>query len=58
MTDDERYPCIGICQADPQSGLCQGCGRPLIVVPAPAEGPSDEPAGQPLDESSKLVANK
>ncbi|MBU3667402.1 MAG: DUF1289 domain-containing protein [Rhodocyclaceae bacterium] len=26
---DAVYPCIGVCMADPDSGLCQGCGRPL-----------------------------
>lgn len=26
---EDPYPCIGVCMADPVSGLCQGCGRPL-----------------------------
>ncbi|MGI9143480.1 MAG: DUF1289 domain-containing protein [Fluviibacter sp.] len=26
---EEQYTCIGVCMADPASGLCQGCGRPL-----------------------------
>ncbi|WP_145842595.1 DUF1289 domain-containing protein [Denitratisoma sp. DHT3] len=25
-----EYECIGICEPDPLSGRCQGCGRPLI----------------------------
>jgi uncharacterized protein len=40
MSDQENedlYPCIGVCMADPASGLCQGCGRPL------AESESPEP---------------
>ena len=24
------YDCIGICQPDPESGLCEGCGRPYF----------------------------
>ncbi len=26
---EDLYTCIGICMADPATGLCQGCGRPL-----------------------------
>ncbi|MFM8339268.1 MAG: DUF1289 domain-containing protein [Fluviibacter sp.] len=29
------YPCIGVCMADPGTGLCQGCGRPLAEPEAP-----------------------
>lgn len=25
---DVLYPCIGVCITDPESGICQGCGRP------------------------------
>lgn len=31
------YDCIGICQPDPASGLCEGCGRPYFeddAIPA------------------------
>ncbi|HEX6734162.1 MAG TPA: DUF1289 domain-containing protein [Azonexus sp.] len=41
-TDDEFYPCVGICMADPDSGYCLGCGRPplgtptVVAEPAPA----------------------
>lgn len=45
---DELYPCIGICSADPDSGRCLGCGRPLLetpdtdsVPPAPVETTDD-----------------
>lgn len=37
------YPCIGVCMADPDSGLCQGCGRPL----AEPEEPEPLPAAVP-----------
>jgi hypothetical protein len=43
MSDQEiedLYPCVGICMADPASGLCQGCGRPLA---------EPETSGQPVD---------
>lgn len=35
IDDDSAYPCIGVCMADPESGLCQGCGRPLAEPQAP-----------------------
>ena len=25
---DDYYQCIGYCQADPDTGVCLGCGRP------------------------------
>jgi predicted Fe-S protein YdhL (DUF1289 family) len=28
---DDDYPCIGVCAPDPETGLCLGCGRPLLV---------------------------
>ncbi len=31
--DDELYPCVGICMADPDSGYCLGCGRPPLASP-------------------------
>ena len=31
--DEEIYPCVGICQADPDSGYCLGCGRPPMDSP-------------------------
>lgn len=38
MNDNENpsedpYICIGICQPDPDSGYCLGCGRPPLGVP-------------------------
>jgi hypothetical protein len=33
--NEDLYPCIGVCMADPASGLCQGCGRPLAEPVAP-----------------------
>ena len=44
------YECIGVCMADPVSGLCQGCGRPLAE---PATG-DDEPYAVP-DRAEPLV---
>ena len=35
------YPCVGVCMADPESGLCQGCGRPLAEPQSPE---ADDPA--------------
>lgn len=31
--DDDFYPCVGICMADPDSGYCLGCGRPPLESP-------------------------
>jgi hypothetical protein len=48
MSDQENedlYPCIGVCMADPASGLCQGCGRPLAEPETPE--PPDENASIP-----------
>ena len=33
MDNEEQYICIGICMADPDSGYCQGCGRPPLESP-------------------------
>lgn len=32
-TDEDLYPCVGICMADPDSGYCLGCGRPPLGDP-------------------------
>jgi len=31
--EDDLYPCVGICMADPDSGYCLGCGRPPLAAP-------------------------
>ena len=31
--EEEQYLCIGICMVDPDSGYCQGCGRPPLESP-------------------------
>lgn len=31
-SEDARYPCVGVCMADPDSGYCLGCGRPPLPV--------------------------
>ena len=49
MSDDNQedpYPCIGICTADPDSGYCLGCGRPPLASPETvAEAVPPAPAG-------------
>ena len=30
------YICVGVCQIDPESGSCLGCGRPPWPTPEPA----------------------
>lgn len=34
MSEEERYYCVGVCMADPDSGYCVGCGRPPLPSPA------------------------
>lgn len=45
QTNEDLYPCIGVCMADPQSGLCQGCGRPLAEPETAPESPVVVPPG-------------
>lgn len=33
----DPYECIGICQPDPDTGHCSGCGRPLTPAPVTVE---------------------
>jgi hypothetical protein len=30
---EDQYICVGICMLDPDSGYCQGCGRPPLESP-------------------------
>jgi len=42
---EDLYPCLGICQTDPDTGYCIGCGRPPeddAAEATPAE-PADPP---------------
>jgi hypothetical protein len=32
-SQEDFYPCVGICMADPDSGYCLGCGRPPLGEP-------------------------
>ncbi len=55
MTDDneEIYPCVGVCMADPDSGYCLGCGRPPLSTPGiVAEAAPSYPPGNTLKESA------
>ena len=31
-TMDDPYLCVGVCQFDPDSGYCLGCGRPPLPI--------------------------
>ena len=31
-TMDDPYLCVGVCQIDPDSGYCLGCGRPPLPI--------------------------
>lgn len=28
--DEDPYPCVGLCNPDPETGYCEGCGRPPL----------------------------
>lgn len=43
MSEDD-YECIGICEIEPESGICLGCGRPLREE-APALAAEAQAAG-------------
>lgn len=43
----EEYPCVGVCDDDPDSGYCLGCGRP------PAQ--ADELPGNTIPPASLVV---
>jgi hypothetical protein len=45
----DAYDCIGICQPDPVSGQCAGCGRPLTT--AVTSPPIIPPRGNDASES-------
>lgn len=55
MADDDLYPCIGVCQNDPETGICIGCGRPPeIPLPPPPAADQDGGDGVQVDpEASK-----
>lgn len=42
---DIDYICVGICRVDPESGICQGCGRP---PPDATPAADSEPSRYPL----------
>ena len=49
--DDELYQCVGVCMVDEASGLCMGCGKPVLE---PAEAPATSapaPAAHPVDSA-------
>ncbi|WP_295388820.1 DUF1289 domain-containing protein [uncultured Thiodictyon sp.] len=54
MSDFEKYPCVGVCEDDPVSGYCQGCGRPPIEFPA--ETPEQVPPATAAAGSSPVAA--
>lgn len=56
---EDAYECIGICEIEPESGICLGCGRPLREeAPAPAaevlatDAPEEDQAGNKVRTSS------
>lgn len=32
-SSEDLYQCIGVCMADPETGVCMGCGRPPLGGP-------------------------
>lgn len=46
-TLEDLYVCVGICQIDPDSGYCLGCGRPPLPIAAPANPTDSESRQEP-----------
>lgn len=46
--EEQEIQCVGICQVDPETGYCIGCGRRAIdYAPEPASTPAiPQPAPQ------------
>ena len=36
--DEDDFLCVGVCHANPATGLCAGCGRPLAAPQAFQDG--------------------
>lgn len=56
MNDDmeDRYQCVGVCMADPDSGYCLGCGRPPMDSPAiVAEAVVVTPSAHPASDDTR-----
>ena len=55
---NSAYECVGVCTADPESGLCTGCGYPFFQ-PAPADqaGASEEFSRPPSESVHPVVHN-
>jgi hypothetical protein len=56
---EDAYECIGICEIEPESGICLGCGRPLreeapaVAAEAlAASAPTEDQAGNKVCTSS------
>lgn len=49
MSVFEDYPCVGVCEDDPESGYCLGCGRP------PLEGYGPRQSGSPPSPPATLA---
>lgn len=49
--DEDPYPCVGLCNPDPETGYCEGCGRPPLgsdctqstPTPVPVASDSKQP---------------
>jgi len=58
---EDAYECIGLCEIEPESGICLGCGRPLGEDSAAATTGSATAAtaGEPAsDQVSNQAGNK
>ncbi len=51
------YECIGICELEPASGTCSGCGRPWFDETAGATPPANVSLPQAAADGSKLATS-
>lgn len=49
------YECIGICELEPVSGTCSGCGRPWFDETAAVAPPPSVP--QAAEDGSKVATS-
>lgn len=52
------YECIGICELEPASGTCSGCGRPWFDETVPLTvSATVSAAPQPAEDGSKVATS-
>lgn len=56
--EEDLYPCVGICQNDPETGICLGCGRPPAVPFTPTSAQETQSGGSGVQAVPAASKNK